>query len=136
MVVKNVIKEYTINEKGQFSCQYYVVFCTKYNRRIFVDTYQKELHDIINQYKNTDFMVRDVIIGADSVQCIMECHPDNSIQKYVNTFKSSIAKELHTRCPELKKRMPQLWTKKSFISTMGDVMCNSVYGYIENQRKE
>lgn len=135
MVMENTVKEYTINEKGQFSCQYYLVFCTKYNRRVFVDSYYDTLNGIITKLQG-EFIIKDAVIGADVIQCIIECQPDISIQKCVNSFKSSIAKELYLQCPELKKRMPQMWERKNFISTMGDVMYNSVYSYIENQRKE
>lgn len=137
MVVENTVKEYTVNDKGQYSCQYYVTFCTKFNRRIFTDEYVGVLYDILKSIeKSKGFDILDIIIAPDVVQCIINCSPEESIQKCVNQMKIAATKQLHEECPELKSRMPQMWTKKNFISSMGDVTYNSVSNYIESQRKE
>lgn len=136
MTVENTPKKYDMNDRGQSSCQYYVAFCTKFNRRVFADGYEDILNEAIKDTgKSGGFGILDLIIEPDTVHCIVECPPDMSIQKCINCIKTYTAKKLHGQCPELKTRMPQMWTKKSFISSMGDVAFNSVCEYINNQRK-
>lgn len=137
MLVENTLKEYAVNDKGQFSCQYYITFCTRFNRRIFTEQYSDILKEILEKINDdNEFGLLDMIISPDTIQCIVSCPPDISIQKCVNTIKAMAAKELYQECPELKSRMPQMWTKKNFISSMGNVAYNSVCSYIESQRKE
>lgn len=137
MTVENIPKIYDINERGRSSCQYYVAFCTKFNRRVFTDGYEKKLGDIMegmDMPEGTVFL--DVIIEPDAVQCIVKCPPDVSVQKCINGIKASVARKLHEDCPELKTRMPQIWTKRNFVSSMGDVTVNAVCDFISSQRKE
>lgn len=137
MKVENAPKAYDKNDRGQSSCQYYVTFCTKYNRKVFTDDYKRMLNTVLADTGVAEgFKITEIITGPDTVQCIVECPPDISIQKCVNQIKTTTAKEMHRLCPELKTRMPQMWTRKSFISTMGDVTLNSICDYINGQRKE
>jgi putative transposase len=137
MHIENEPKEYIVTDKGQFSCQYHIVFCTKYNRRIFTEKYSNILKEIFNEIAETDNInIIDMAILPDYVHLVITCPPDISVQKYITKFKNTSAKEILLKCPELKSRMPQIWTRKTFISTVGDVTNNSIYNYIETQRKE
>lgn len=136
MIIENIPKEYFIDERGQSSCQYYVAFCTKYNRRVFTVEYESSFKQIMYDVtKEKGITLFDIIVNADSVQCVINCPPDISIQKCINSIKIMAARKMHEKHPELKTRMPQIWTKKNFISSMGTVSYNSVCSYIESQKE-
>ena len=136
MQIQNPAKKYKTMEYGQYSCQYHIVFCTKYNRRLFVNEYINILKTIFQEVAiKFEIEIIELMIMPNFVHLVVDCSPEFSIQKTINKFKSLSAGELFIRCPELKHRMPQIWTRKSFISTVGNVTNDSIYNYIENQKE-
>ena len=137
MVIENLPKTYESGKYGTISCQYFVVFCTKFARKIFIGHYAEEAAAAIKDAAaEKGISVLDIVISADCVHCIVECPADIGVSKAVASMKISAAKMMHERCPELCTRMPQLWTKKNFISSVGNVTYPTVVAYIENQRRE
>lgn len=52
----------------------------------------------------------------------------------VGKIKGFTSHELRNEFPWLKKRLPILWTRSKFISTVGAVTLDGVQQYIEHQK--
>lgn len=136
MQIQNPTKSYKTTDYGQHSCQYHIVFCTKYNRRLFINDYVDVLKTILEQSaEKCEIEIIELMVMPDYVHMIVDCSPEFSVQKTINKFKQLTAGQLFETCPELKSRMPQIWTRKSFISTIGDITNNSICDYIEKQKE-
>ena len=70
----------------------------------------------------------------DHVHLLIDCNPRFGIMDCVNKLKGVSSKILREEFPYLKSRIPTLWTRSAFISTVGSVSLDVVKQYIENQK--
>ena len=132
--IKNPKKKLLTNGRFVYSCYYHVIFCPKYRRRILAGTIEADLRNIFDEtalkYK---FEIVELEILLDHVHMIISCDPSFGILSCIARLKGVSASVLRKKYPTL-KRMPCLWTRSSFISTVGTVSLEIVKKYIENQK--
>jgi putative transposase len=135
MDISNNKKEYNSDGKLVYSCQYHVIFCTKYRRKILNNEIQNRLKSIINE-KQLDykFQIIEMEILEDHVHLLININPKYGIYDIVNHIKGYSSKVLREEYPILKSRLPSLWTRSKFISTVGSVSLEIVKKYIEDQK--
>ncbi len=71
----------------------------------------------------------------DHVHLLLDVDPRIGIDKIVGKIKGYTSFQLRDEFPWLKKRLPTLWTRSKFISTVGAVTLEVVQKYIEDQKK-
>lgn len=135
MFIKNPDKNWCSDTNLVYSCQYHIIWCTKYRRKVLDDTIQKRLHHLIcSKQTELDFKVRAIDIMEDHVHLILENNPKVPITRTVGLIKGYTSKMLREEFPELKSRLPSLWTRSKFISSVGSVSLEVVKKYIEDQK--
>ena len=70
----------------------------------------------------------------DHVHLLLDVNPQIGIAKNVAQIKGYTASQLRKEFPWLKKRLPSLWTRSKFVSTVGSVTLAVVKQYIEDQK--
>ena len=136
MFIKNPEKNWYSDTNIVYSCQYHVIWCTKYRRKVLDETIQKRLHHLIcSKQTELDFKVRASEIMEDHVHLILENNPKVPITRVVGLLKGYTSKTLRDEFPELKSRLPSLWTRSKFISSVGSVSLKVVKEYIEDQKR-
>ena len=137
MEIANKEKEYYDSDHLVYSCQYHVVFCPKYRRKIFKSPYdealKKKFYRIAEEYK---FSIPELEIMPEYVHMIIDCNPKFGVYECVKKLKMTTATEMRDEFPELKSRLPTLWTRASFISSIGSVSLDSIHQYIESQKNK
>ena len=133
--IENYSKEYKTSNHLIYSCQYHVIFCPKYRRKVLnngVDVRLKEIiYEVANQY---DFTICEMEIMEDHVHLLIDCNPKFGIAECVKKIKGISSHKLRSEFPHLKSRIPTLWTRSCFISTVGTVSLDIVKQYIEKQK--
>jgi putative transposase len=128
-------KTYKQDHSIVFSCQYHAVFCPKYRRKVLVDGIDERLKELIlEKQQDYGYEVLDMEVMSDHVHLILDVDPRIGIVKIVGQIKGYTAHTLRNEFPALKKRLPSLWTRGKFISTVGTVSLEVVKKYIENQK--
>lgn len=137
MEIQNTSKEYKTGNHLVYSCQYHVVFCPKYRRSVLEEPIASRLKELILE-KRTEYgyEVLDMEIMPDHVHLLLDVSPKNGIFTIVNQIKGYTSHELRKEFPQLKKRLPTLWTHSKFISTVGAVTLEVVKKYIEEQKNK
>ena len=129
------LKQYKSKTHLTYSCQYHVIFCPKYRRKILkngIDIRLKELFlEIAEIY---DFQIIEMEIMPDHVHLLIDCNPRFGIMNCINKLKGITANRLRKEFPEIKSKLPTLWTRSAFISTVGAVSLEVVRSYIEKQK--
>ncbi len=132
--IKN--KEYSTDSGLVFSCHYHVIFTTKYRRKVLIEEIELELRNIIlNSQDKFQFKIIEMEIMPDHVHLLIDSNPKIGIYTQVNRIKGISSNILRNKFPSLRKRIPTLWTRSKFISTVGAVSLETVKKYIENQKK-
>lgn len=135
MVILNKEKEYKTIRNLVYSCQYHVIFTSKYRRKIFVTPIDSELKNIfIEVARLFDFEILEQEVMPDHVHLLVSVNPNFGISSAVAKLKSISARKLREKFPKLKKQLPCLWTNSKFVSTVGSVSLDVVKKYIEEQK--
>ncbi|BBD65140.1 transposase [Nostoc commune NIES-4072] len=74
-------------------------------------------------------------IMPDHVHLLVEVDPQFGIHRVVKRFKGATSRYLRLEFPELKSRLPTLWTNSYFVSTVGGAPLEAVKMYIQNQKE-
>lgn len=135
MEFANKNKDYKTSEHLTYSCQYHVLFCPKYRRKIFKAPYDAILKEkFLRIAKEYDFEILEMEVMPDHIHLIVDCNPRFGIVDCVTKLKHISAHEMRREYPEFKSKLPTLWTRNIFISTAGDVSLESVKKYVEDQQ--
>jgi len=71
---------------------------------------------------------------TDHIHLLLDVNPDRGISKIIGEIKGYTSKILRKEFSELTTKLPCLWTRSKFISTVGSVSLEVVKKYIENQK--
>ena len=135
MHIKNYSQGWYSDDTVVYSCQYHVIWCTKYRRPVLDDTMQERLHHLIcSRQTDLDYRVRAIEIMPDHVHLVIENNPKVAIATTAGKIKGYTSKVMRDEFPSLKSRLPTLWTRSRFISSVGSVTLEVVKQYIENQK--
>ncbi len=127
--------KYKTSRSVVFNCQYHIIFCPKYRRKILVGKVEKRLKAIINSVaKELSVDIIEMEIDVDHIHILAGIHPQLGVNKFVKTIKGRSSRLLREEFPALKTKLPTLWTNSYFVSTVGGAPLKVVKQYIENQQ--
>lgn len=128
-------KPYHTDHSIVYSCQYHVVFCPKYRRKVLSEAIAERLKELlIEKQDEYGYVVMEVSVQPDHVHLLLDVDPRVGINVVVGKIKGYTSHALREDFPHLKKRLPTLWTRSKFISTAGAVTLETVQKYIEDQK--
>jgi putative transposase len=137
MELTNYHKEYVTDKKLVYSCQYHIIFCPKYRRRVLINGIDQRLKEIVAERQHDfNFKLIEIEVMPDHVHMLLGVNPRIGIYPTMTKLKGYLSHQLREEFPELKTKLPCLWTNSSFISTVGSVSLETVKQYIENQKKK
>jgi len=118
-----------------YSCQYHVIFCPKYRRSVLIPPIDKRLKELIlERQKDYQYKVLEMEVMPDHVHLLIDVNPRIGVYYVVSRIKGYTSHVLREEFPELRKRLPTLWTHSKFISSVGAVTLEVVMRYIEEQK--
>ena len=132
--IANKKRNYKTSNKTIYSCQYHVIWCTKYRRKVLDTQIQGRLKQLIREKQDAyEYQICEVETQPEHVHLLIEIPPIHSIDKIVGKIKAYTAKVLREEYPSLKSRLPSLWTRSKFVSSCGGVTLQVMKDSIEGQ---
>ena len=92
----------------------------------------KEL--VLEKQSEFEYQILEMETMQDHVHLLLDLNPQRGVSKIIGEIKGFTSKTLRSEFPELTKRLPTLWTRSKFISTVGSVSLEVVKKYIEDQK--
>lgn len=118
-----------------FSCQYHVIFCPKYRRKVLIDGVDNRLKQLIREKEDEyGYHALEMEVMPDHVHLLIDVEPSRAITEIVNMIKGYTSHVLREEYPQLRRRLPTLWTRSKFISSVGAVTLEVVKRYIDEQK--
>ena len=138
MEIQNPNKPYNSDEHCIYSCQYHVIFCPKYRRKVLINNIDVRLKELIlEKQEEYGYNVLEIEVMPDHVHMILDVNPKlPGIYRAISNIKGYTSCTLRKEFPELKRKLPTLWTRSRFISTVGSVTLEVVKKYIEDQKNK
>lgn len=126
---------YKSNNNIAYSCKYHVVWCPKYRRKVLVGNIETRLKEIITQTcADLSIEIIEMELMPDHVHLLIEVDPQFGIHKAVKQMKGISSHILREEFPELRTKLPTLWTNSYFVSTVGGAPLEVIKQYIESQK--
>ena len=129
------MSRYAKNAGAVFSLKYHIVWCPKYRRDVLVHPIDDRLKEIISEVAcEFGMTIHTIEVMPDHVHLFVESDPRRCIAEIVNRFKGRSSNLLRKEFPVLRTRLPTLWSRSYFASTVGAVSEATIRRYIENQK--
>ena len=114
---------------------YHFAWCPKYRRPVLFGAVRDRLEGLIREkVEQLGCKVVALTIGADRVHLFVQANPKLSPNTIIGQVKGYTSRVLRKEFPELRRRLPTLWTRSYFVSTHGHVSDETIQRYIEEQK--
>ena len=118
-----------------YACQYHVVWCPKYRRKVLVGGVDERLKAILRAVAaERQAEVIELEIMPDHVHLLVGVDPQFGIHRLVRQMKGRSSRLLRQEFAALRSRLPTLWTNSYFVATVGGAPLAAIKQYIEQQK--
>src|SRR6266700_117364 len=118
-----------------YNCHYHVVFCPKYRRKVLVNGIDERLKVLIQEVvERWEQEFVQVEVMPDHLHLLVGCDPQFGIHRLVKFIKGATSHELRKEFPDLKKKIPSMWTNSYYVGTTGGITIETVKRYVEGQK--
>lgn len=129
------MSEIKSNNNVVYRCTYHVVWCPKYRRNVITDGVDVRLKEIIIEVcAERGAELLEVETMPDHVHMLVGVDPQFGIHRLVKLVKGRSSRLLRQEFPQLRRRLPTLWTNSYFVATVGGAPLEIVKQYVANQR--
>lgn len=126
---------YRRNTGCVYSLKYHVVWCPKYRRNVRVGEVAEELRTLLyEKAKHLGATIEALEMMPDHVHLCVESDPTEAPQRLANQFKGYTSNTLRQKFPQLRSRLPSLWSRSYDVGSVGMASEEVVKKYIEKQR--
>ena len=130
-----IMDEVKTSKNVAYRCHYHVVWTPKYRRKVLNGQVGNRLQEIVRDVcdeRHSDIIELEVM--PDHVHLLVTCDPQYGIHRLVKQIKGRSSRLLRQEFPQLKSRLPTLWTNSYFVATVGGATLEVVKQYVENQK--
>jgi len=127
--------EYRHESNAVSLLNYHFVFIPKRRKKILVGEIAERLQQIIHEVCDENrWRLIALEIMPDHVHMFVNAKPCDDPSKIIRLVKGRASHHLREEFPDLKNKLPTLWTPSYFVSTAGNICTESVKRYIEQQK--
>lgn len=126
---------YAKNAGSVYSLKYHAVWCPKYRRAVLINSVANRLKELIlAKAEEIDLTVHALEIMPDHVHLFVESDPRWCPAEIVHRLKGFTSHEIRREFPQMRSRLPTLWSRSYFIATVGSITDAAVRKYIDGQK--
>lgn len=120
---------------ASYNINWHFVWTPKYRRPVLVGKMVKRLVELLHQ-KTAELggEIFDITVQPDHVHLFCSFPPTIAPYQIMYRLKGFTAHALREEFPELKSRLPNLWTRSSYVGTAGHVSAATIRRYSEAQK--
>ncbi|ACB86050.1 IS200/IS605 family transposase [Natranaerobius thermophilus] len=125
---------WTTTKTTVYNLGYHIIFCPKYRREVLTGKIEQRLKQLFLEKANElEIEIQDLTIMPDHVHLFIKADPTLAPHYIVRQLKGYSAKILRKEFPELKSRLPSLWTRSYYVESVGHISEDTIRKYIEDQ---
>jgi len=127
--------KYRSNHNVVFACQYHIIICPKYRRKVLVGEVEQRLKAIAREVAaEMDVEILEMETDQDHIHLLVSVDPQWGVKRFVKMLKGRSSRLLRAEFPHLRSKLPTLWSNSYFVTTVGGAPLAVVKKYIENQQ--
>jgi len=114
---------------------YHLVWTPKRRKAILVGSVADDCRALIKRKcEERGWAILQLAVQPDHVHLFVRAWPETSASEIVRQCKGLTSRELRAKYPDLKRRLPSLWTRSFFSATAGNVSQETIQKYIAAQK--
>ena len=114
---------------------YHLVWTPKRRKAILIGPVGTDCEALIRRKcQEKGWQVIELVVQPDHIHLFVRAWPSDSAALIVKECKGLTSHELRAKYPDLKRKLPSLWTRSYFAATAGNVSQETIKRYIEAQK--
>jgi len=128
-------QRWTKSKTSVHNVAYHLIWCPKYRRKVLTGKIEQRLKQLLKQKaKENEWKIETLEIMPDHVHVFVKANPVASPHWIVQQFKGYSSNILRKEFPELKSKLPTLWTRSYYCESVGHISEDTIKKYIEDQK--
>lgn len=127
------------NSNAVYMLNYHLILVVKYRKKIFTsDNIVEKTKELMRKIsKENDVEIINQECGDDHIHLMISAKPTLQLTKYINLLKGHSSRALRKEF-DLSDELygDSFWSDSYYIATCGNVSLDTLYNYIDNQRKK
>lgn len=127
------------NSNAVYLLNYHIILVVKYRKKVFDnDTIIERTKELMRNISvENDVEVINQECGDDHIHLMVSAKPTLQLTKYINLLKGHSSRALRREF-DLSEQLygDSFWSDSYYIATCGNVSLDTLYNYIDNQRKK
>lgn len=127
------------NSNAVYLLNYHLILIIKYRKQVFTnDTIVERTKEIMRKIsKENNVEIINQECGLDHIHLMVSTKPTTNLTKYINLLKGHSSRALRKEF-DLTDELygDSFWSDSYYIATAGNVSVDTIYNYIDNQRKK
>ena len=120
-----------------YNLGYHIIWCPKYRRKVLINEIENKLKEIIiTKCNELDCYVHELNIMPDHVHLFVKTKPTIAPHFLIQQIKGISSRILRNEFKELKRKMPNMWTRSYFIESVGHISQETIEKYIQEQKNK
>lgn len=120
-----------------YNIGYHLIWCPKYRRKVLVDRKEARLKQLLLQKgQDIEIVIEKMEVMPDHVHLFVKASPTDSPHWIVQQLKGYTSRMMRLEFPDLKSRLPTLWTRSYYCESIGHISEETIKRYIEDQKNQ
>ena len=118
-----------------YNIGYHFIWCPKYRRKVLIGEAETRLKELLfEKAKQINVEIINMEVMPDHVHLFIKATPVDSPHFIVQQLKGYTSRIIRQEFPEVKSRIPTLWTRSYYCESVGHISESTVLKYIEDQK--
>ena len=124
-----------LSDHSCHNLNYHFVWCPKFRRKVLRPAIAERLKQLLQQKADAlGITIEASEVMPDHVHVFVSASPLFAPHYIASQFKGFTSHELRDEFPELRSKLPTLWSRSYYVGACGHVSETIVRQYIENQK--
>jgi len=130
-------ERWTTSNKAVFNIGYHLIWCPKYRRKVLVGNVELRLRELLRlKSDRLGMTIENMEIMPDHAHLFVKSSPVLSPHYIVQQLKGYTSHELRKEFPQLKSKLPTLWTRSYYCESVGHISAETIKRYIDEQKNQ
>jgi len=128
-------KRWSVSDTSVFNLGYHLIWCPKYRRAVLQDEIETRLRALLmEKAAEIEVSIEQLEIMLDHMHLFVKTDPSAAPHWVVQQLKGYTSRHLRREFPELRSKLPTLWTRSYYCESVGHISEKTVRRYIADQK--
>ena len=128
-------KRWKSSHNVKYNLGYHLIWCPKYRRDVLKDDVADRLEKLLKEKaKEIEIEIIELSIMPDHIHLFINAKPVDSPHFIVQQLKGYTSRILRQEFPQLRSRIPTLWTRSYYVESVGHISADTIQKYIQEQK--